>query len=684
MRASRDGDYGAWIRDHDALGADDRPALEAAVQALVDKPLITVALLADGEAEMATARRMLEEQHYPAWELVATTGIGADGAGIAGAFVAILACGDELAPDALLELVALLASEPDADIIYTDDDLLAGPPGAPDRRQAPRFKTGWDPDLLLAGDVFDGLTLYRRDLLARTAAWATMRDRYALALLATHATTPDRIRHVPRVLCHVRQRAPRDDRTVATVQAHLDRIAPGASVERTPAGPHRVRWPLPDPPPLVSIIVPSRDRPDLLARCAAGVLDRTSYAPIELLVVDNDSREDEALALLDRLARDVRVRVLRHPGPFNHSAMNNQAAREAHGEVLVLLNNDVEILEGGWLRELVGHALRPDVGGVGAKLLFPDGTLQHGGVTLAAGPIVRHVLHGAAGEATGWNEQLAVAREFSAVTAACLAMRRSTLEDVGGFDEDAFPTSYNDVDLCLRIADLGYRLVWTPFAVLTHHESASRPRLVTEPALLADRLDLDRLFQRWRDEIEADPFSPPCLQLHDTTEVMLTAPRRAPPWRSDRREPTSPVRPPRDHRSGEARTGDGPHRDGWADRARARAARRAGVARRHAAEARAEAASLRTMLRREAERTADAEARAGGGEQAVALARQDGERLAAALRELSDAHAELLGSTTWRVALLVRQGFDLVPAGLRRAWRRLRSPRSERRRPRPE
>ena len=510
LRASSEADYREWIAHREAS------AWQESARDLRRGPLVSIAVRGDGE--MALSRASLAAQLYPEWELVSSLDEAA------GVFVGTLDAGDVLVPAALLEMVTLLGTEPDADIVYADDDLRVGRDGA--GRASPRFRTGWDPDRVLAGDALGGFTLYRRALLDRIDAAHAWHDGYALALAATRATAPERIHHVPCVLCHLARRRSPGARTVAAAQSHLDAVSPGARVSLS-RGRQRVEWPIPDPVPLVSVIVPTRDRADLLERGAAGVLEQTDYPALELILVDNDSTDPQALGLLDRLAADPRCRVLRESGAFNHSRMNNRAAREARGDVLVLLNNDIEILHADWLRELVSQVLRPDVGAVGAKLLARDGRLQHGGVTFAPGPIVKHVLEGAAGDESGWNDQLAIVRETSAVTAACLAIRREVWSEIGGFDASAFPASYNDVDLCLRIAAHGYRVIWTPFATLVHHGSASRPRLLTAAAIAADGADLDRLWRRWSREIETDPFSHPAVRLFDTADALLVDPGRS-------------------------------------------------------------------------------------------------------------------------------------------------------------
>ena len=246
--------------------------------------------------------------------------------------------------------------------------------------------------------------------------------------------------------------------------------------ERAPAW-NRVIWPIPTPAPRATIIVPTRDQPTMLARCAEGVLKRTDYPNIELLVVDNGSENPVALDLLRRLDGSQGVRVLRFDVPFNFSVLNNLAVREASGDVLVLLNDDTEVTSGGWLRELVSQALRPDVGIVGARLLYPDGTVQHAGIIVQDGRPHHQFRLSDAAELGPFGE-LALTRSVSAVTGACLALRRSVFEEVGGLDE-ALAVSFGDVDLCLRVSELGYRSSARrsrSFAITSRPHAATRTR----------------------------------------------------------------------------------------------------------------------------------------------------------------------------------------------------------------
>jgi GT2 family glycosyltransferase len=254
------------------------------------------------------------------------------------------------------------------------------------------------------------------------------------------------------------------------------------------------------------VIVPTRDRAELLVQCAEGVLERTSYAPLELLIVDNGSVQPQTHALFDRLRQDRRVRILHAPGPFNFSALNNLGAAEARGAVLVLLNNDISITRSDWLDAMVAQAVRPKVGAVGARLLYPDGRVQHAGVALGVGGVAGHVLYGAAGGDPGYYRHLVTPRNVSAVTAACLAIRKAVYDEVGGLDAENLAVAFNDVDLCLKLRAIGYDIVWTPHAELIHHESASRGSDVAPETAERFRREVGTMRERWGALLDVDPF----------------------------------------------------------------------------------------------------------------------------------------------------------------------------------
>lgn len=278
----------------------------------------------------------------------------------------------------------------------------------------------------------------------------------------------------------------------------------------------RILWPIPNPAPKVSIIIPTKDRADLLRTCLGGVRNETDYlGQVEVVVVDNGSTETDALALLDILAKSDETQVIREPGPFNFAALCNAGGKAASGEILCLLNNDIEVLEPGWLTELVRQAVRPEIGLVGAKLLYPDRTVQHAGMVLGlgVGGAAEHVLVGIGEDEPGYAGYAQVARACTVMTAACLAVRAATWKQLDGMDEMNTPVTCNDLDVCLRAIDSGLTNLWTPHALLMHHESASREdqREGSRSERLLARIEAEHILEGWPDLVADDPCYSPAL-----------------------------------------------------------------------------------------------------------------------------------------------------------------------------
>lgn len=527
--------YDQWIKACDTLGDDDRQLIHAHIAAMKYRPLISV-VVSDGE--FGDSADSVRRQLYPEWEIrTASEALGA--------FVTVLGRCDQLSETALYEVAALLDAHPDTDIIFTDEDRLDDRRGT---RHAPYFKPDWDADLILGQDFVGCTGFYRRDLLTRVGGLGKLdaqgRPDHGLILRASAATNSDRIRHIPVVLYHARRRddepAPAD--VGAALRAHVATL-PGGVGARVLTHEmarywHRVQWPLPDPLPKVTIIIPTRDQAALLARCVAGVLHRTDYPDLEVVLVDNGSTAPDALALLHDLASDRRVRVLRDDGPFNFSALNNRAAGAATGDVLVLMNNDIDVLEAGWLREMVSHAMRPHIGTVGAKLLYGNGRVQHAGVVLGVGhpmdgpPVAGHFGNGEPGTSLGMFGHSILTRTVCASTAACLAVRRDIFMAVGGLDADQLPVSFNDVDFCLRVRALGYRNVWTPYAELLHLESASRGDDLTGDNYARALRERQVMRDRWGTLLDNDPYFSTNFSRADHTYRLQIPARRIPPWRN--------------------------------------------------------------------------------------------------------------------------------------------------------
>ena len=410
--------------------------------------------------------------HLPASEGV----VGASGAALTlatGDLVAFLGTGDLLKPHALAEVVLHLARDPGIDVLYTDEDALDGD----GRLGDPLFKPDWSPDQLLSRNYVGHLLVVRRTLLDKLGGLRRGFDgAHEHDLLLRAAEVTDRIAHVPEPL-YTRRRTggshhatagdarpwTRDATDRALGDALRRRGTPGKVVDGLHSGTTRVRFALRGRP-LVSVIVPTRDRVDLLRPCVQGVLERSTYPDVELIVVDNQSEDPDTLAYLST----VPGRVVRYPHRFNYARMMNLACAEARGDVLLLLNNDTEVVIPDWIESLLEHAQRPDVGIVGPRLRYPDGRVQHEGIiTNYAGGMAGNVDHG------GWWGLGDVVRNATAVTGACAMVRPSVYWAVGGHDE-RLRVAFNDVDLCLRIRQAGYDVVYTPYAELLHVEGGTR------------------------------------------------------------------------------------------------------------------------------------------------------------------------------------------------------------------
>lgn len=424
-----------------------------------------------------------------------------------GEWIGFLDHDDKLEPDAIFQHIKWLQDHRDADLIYSDEDKLteAG-------LDSPIFKPDWSPDYFLSCNYICHFTLIRCEVLRAVGGFRSEFDGaqdYDLFLRVIERTT--RIDHIPRVLYHWRRSAASTADNIRRKPGSLEtgRLALESHLERQRARGHvTVDWrthaywikrELPDAKK-ISIIIPVRDRVDLLKRCLNSINTLTSYAPYEIVIVDNESRTEETRDFLS----SVKHRVLEFDGPFNFSAINNFAVERTESPWLLFLNNDTEVIDGDWLTILAEHVQRPEVGAVGPRLLYPDDTVQHAGIVVGVGGIAEHAFRGFPAESPGVCRQLQVTRNYSAVTGACLLTRREVFNKVGGFDEERLPVTFSDVDLCLKIRKAGYLVVYTPFARLYHHESACRRRTV-EP------LETEVMRERWAPVLEYDPYYNPNL-----------------------------------------------------------------------------------------------------------------------------------------------------------------------------
>lgn len=474
--------------------------------------------IVDDASTSAEVRAVLEE--YAAIDARIRVDFSPENQGIGGAtqraldmarggYVGLLDHDDLLSPDALLEM-ATAAQGDEFDLIYSDEDKIRDD----GTRFDPFFKPAWSPDLLLAMMYTSHFSVYRRDLVEKVggfrAEFSGSQD-YDLALRVTEQTS--RIAHVPRVLYHWRT-APGSTSAEVGSKSYAITAAERALTEALArreiqgeveihhlSGLYRVRRAIVRPGK-VSIIIPTRDAFSYLHRCVDSIEAFTDYPDYEIVIVDNGSTNPTVLEYLENTPR----RVIRDQGKFNYSRINNDAVHATSGEYVLFLNNDTEVLSPGWLTAMVEHGQRPEVGAVGAKLLYPDGRIQHAGVVMGIGGVAGHASKYQDDAEPGYFYLPNAIRDFSAVTAACMLVRRSVFEEVGGFNEGDLAVSFNDVDLCLRLMQRGYRIVYTPFARLYHFESASRPKR-------DDPREIDYMLAHWRPGHGTDPFYNPNLTL---------------------------------------------------------------------------------------------------------------------------------------------------------------------------
>lgn len=450
-----------------------------------------------------------------------------------GRWVMFIGQHDVLPQHGLYVVADAINRHPDVDLIYADEDRI----DIGGVRHSPRFKSDWSEDLMLSSDLFTGLGVYRPEVFSSSGGRDPRHgaaSSYDMTLRCLAHTRQDRILHIPRVLYHVRacteaiqdpdaQHEARDAGRMAVVR-HLARAGIQATVSSTEHARH-VRYPLPEKVPLVSLIIPTRNGFALLSRCINSIIEKTCYRAFEIIIVDNGSDDPETLDYMERLSIDHGVRIHRDDRPFNYSALNNRAVELARGEFVALVNNDVEIIDGDWLDEVMGHALRPEVGVVGVKLLYSNGTVQHAGVIVGLSGCADHLHRGLGRDEPGYLARAVTTQSLSAVTGACLVVRRALYRQLGGLNERDLAVAFNDVDFCLRVREAGYTVVWTPHAVLYHHESATRGRDDTEEKVARATREIEYMRDHWHDVIANDPAYNPNLSL-DRFDCQLAWPPR--------------------------------------------------------------------------------------------------------------------------------------------------------------
>ncbi len=565
--------YQLWIERYDRIDDRERERMKSRIAAMPDPPRISVVVPIYNTPEK-WLRRMIDsvrDQIYPHWELCLADDASPD-AHVArvlremaeadsrikvafreenghisaasnsaielstGEFMALLDHDDELPPHALYWIAEEILAHPEVDVIFSDEDKI-DPEG---RRLAPYFKPDFNYDLLLSQNCVSHLGVYRLEKVRAVDGFHVGMEGsqdWDLFFRVLETSEPARVRHLPRILYHWREipgsTALRGSEKpyaltagIRAVERHLARIGQTPR-EVTFAGDFlRVIWPLPEPPPPVTLVMPTRNMLSLLRNAVESILERTDYPDFELLIVDNDSDDPETIQFLEqKAASDARVRVMRVAGEFNYSRLNNLAVAATDRPVIGLVNNDLEVMNRDWLREMVSQVERSGIGAVGAALFYPDGRVQHAGVVIGMVSGAGHPFRGSANATKTHGARASLAQNYSALTAACLVVKRAVYEEVGGLDEGEFRVGLNDVDFCLKILATGRRNLYTPFAEMLHHESASRADMEKTPEG-AERAARENaaLTARWPDFFDHDPAWNPNLSLRTETAELAFPP----------------------------------------------------------------------------------------------------------------------------------------------------------------
>jgi len=431
-----------------------------------------------------------------------------------GEWIALLDHDDMLHPEALFWVAKAINRFPTVSLIYTDEDKI----DELDNRTGPYFKTDWNKQLFYSHNLITHLGVYRKSLLEKIGnfriGFEGAQD-YDLALRCIEHISSDGIHHIPKVLYHWRLHPESTAKTseakpyamIAGERAlneHFERIKLQAKSELIGHG-YRTRYALPPSNPLVSLIIPTRNGLNYLEKCIESILKKTTYLNYEILIIDNGSDEKETIDYLNFIKSNSKIKVIRDERPFNYSQLNNLGVSKASGEIIGLINNDIEVISPDWLSEMVSVAIQNDVGCVGAKLLYSDGKIQHAGVMLGIGGWAGHSHKGFPGNTKGYFGRVDLMSEFSAVTGACLLIKKDLFNDLGGLDEENLKVACNDVDLCLKAKLAGFRNIYTPYAEHYHHESATRGYEDSPEKKARFNAEVLYMQKKWGDELYYDP-----------------------------------------------------------------------------------------------------------------------------------------------------------------------------------
>lgn len=439
-----------------------------------------------------------------------------------GKFIVLVDHDDVLAENALYYVAKAIIENPNVKIIYSDEDKI----DEIGNRSNPHFKSDWNPDLFYSQNYVSHLGVYSNEIIKKIGGFRKgvegSQDQDLLLRCLPYVNHQE-IFHIPKVLYHWRMivgstasgAGEKSYTTGAGIRAltdYFDKNGPSGVVVEQGFVPntYKVNWPIPNPAPKVSLLIPTRDGKDITEQAVRSILEKTTYPNYDILIIDNGSEKAETLEFFEQIQKeDSRVRVIRYDYPFNYSAINNFGVKHTDGEIIGLINNDVEVISPEWLTEMVSHAIRPDIGCVGAKLYYSNDTIQHAGVITSLGGVAGHSHKHYPRNSVGYFHRLVLTQNLTAVTAACLLIKRTIYNEVGGLNEKDLTVAFNDVDFCLKVHSAGYRNLWTPYAELYHHESISRGAEDNPEKIARFNREIAYMQKTWTKLLERDPcYSP--------------------------------------------------------------------------------------------------------------------------------------------------------------------------------
>lgn len=568
-------DYTKWVKLYDTIDNSKRNKIRVAISQMQSPPLISVIMPTYNVKPqlLIEAIDSIKKQLYPHWELCVADDASTDPAIrplleslssnderikvifreknghisaasnsalelVTADWVALMDHDDMLPEHALYYVAQTILENPDAGVIYSDEDKI----DESGNRFSPHFKSNWNPDLFFSQNYVSHLGVYKRYILEEIGGFRIgvegSQDQDLLLRCLPYLKN-EQIIHIPKVLYHWRMvegstalsSGEKSYTTEAGIKSLRDYFkSQNKQVTVTQAAvpnTYHVNYEITEEDPLVSLIIPTRDHLNLVETCVRSILDKSLYRKFEILIIDNGSIEEDTIRFFKTIQNEhACVKVLQYNHPFNYSAINNFGVKYAKGSIVGLINNDIEVISPDWLNNMVGHVIRPEIGCVGAKLYYTDKTLQHGGVILGVGGVANHSHKNYPYGHPGYFARLACVQNLSAVTAACLLVRRDIFEEVKGLDEVNLKVAFNDIDFCLKVRELGYRNLWTPYAELYHHESVSRGAEDTPEKIKRFQQEVSFMERKWGSALVQDPYYSPNLTLQHEDFSLAWPPRQ--------------------------------------------------------------------------------------------------------------------------------------------------------------